>query len=51
MSAWRTNAATHKVVWRGAASMDIDTTANPEKRERSINKAVEKIFKNYPRAS
>jgi hypothetical protein len=46
-----TNAATKKVVWRGIASMDIDRKANPEKRERSINKAVEKIFKNYPRAS
>lgn len=45
-----TNAATGKVVWRGIASMDIDRKANPEKREKSINKAVEKIFKNYPEA-
>ena len=46
-----TNAVTKKVVWRGIASMDIDKTASPEKRQKSINKAVEKIFKNYPRAS
>jgi uncharacterized protein DUF4136 len=45
------NAASNKVVWRGVASMDIDRRANPEKREKSINKAAEKIFKNYPRAS
>lgn len=45
------NAATGKVVWRGIASMDMDPRANPEKRERSINKAVEKMFKNYPRPS
>jgi hypothetical protein len=46
-----TNAATGKVVWRGIASMDIDRNANPEKREKSLNKAAEKIFKNYPHAS
>jgi hypothetical protein len=46
-----TNAATNKVVWRGVATMDIDRDAKPEKREKSINKAAEKIFKNYPRAS
>jgi Domain of unknown function (DUF4136) len=45
------NAATRKVVWRGIASMDIDRKANPDKREKGINKAAEKIFKNYPRAS
>jgi uncharacterized protein DUF4136 len=42
------NAATNRVVWRGIANMDIDRKANPEKREKSINKAAEKIFKNYP---
>ena len=45
------NAATNKVVWRGVASMDVDRKATPQKRERSINKAAEKIFKNYPRPS
>ena len=45
------NAATNKVVWRGIASMDIDRKANPEKREKSINKAAEKVFKNYPGGS
>jgi len=26
----------------------VDTTAKPEKRDKSIKKAVDKIFKNYP---
>lgn len=35
-------------VWRGVATRDIDTKASPEKRDKSINKAAEKLFKNYP---
>jgi hypothetical protein len=27
---------------------EVDTQANPEKRDKSIGKAVQKIFKNYP---
>jgi len=37
-----------KVVWRGMGTKEIDTTAKPEKRDKSITKAVDKIFKNYP---
>jgi hypothetical protein len=37
-----------KLVWRGIGVKEIDTGANPEKRDKSITKAVEKIFKNYP---
>jgi hypothetical protein len=37
-----------KVVWRGMGTKEIDTNAKPDKRDKSINKAVEKIFKNYP---
>ena len=37
-----------QMVWRGLGSKEIDTNAKPEKREQNINKAVEKIFKNYP---
>ena len=37
-----------KLVWRGMGVKEVDTQAKPEKRDKSINKAVEKIFKNYP---
>jgi hypothetical protein len=37
-----------QLVWRGIGVKEVNTQANPEKREKSINKAVEKIFKNYP---
>ncbi len=42
------HAATKTIVWRGVASKDIDVNAKPEKRDKSINKAAEKLFKNYP---
>ncbi len=37
-----------QVVWRGMGVKEVDTGANPEKRDKSINNAVKKIFKNYP---
>jgi hypothetical protein len=37
-----------EVAWRGLGTKEIDTNAKPEKRDENINKAVEKIFKNYP---
>jgi len=42
------DAATRSIVWRGLASGELDPKAKPEKRDRSINKAAEKLFKNYP---
>lgn len=42
------DAKKNQVVWRGMGVKEIDTTAKPDKRDKSINKAVEKIFKNYP---
>lgn len=42
------DAKTRTIVWRGAATKEIDTKASPEKRERNIYKAVEKLFRNYP---
>ena len=30
------------------ASKEIDVKASPEKREKNINRAAEKLFKNYP---
>jgi hypothetical protein len=37
-----------QLVWRGIGQKEIDTNAKPEKRDKSINNAVKKIFKNYP---
>src|SRR5262245_31291624 len=42
------DAKTGSIVWRGIATKEIDTKASPEKREKNINKAAEKLFKNYP---
>ena len=37
-----------QLAWRGMGVKEIDTDAKPEKRDKSINNAVKKIFKNYP---
>lgn len=37
-----------QVAWRGMGVKEVDTQAKPEKRDKSIGKAVQKIFKNYP---
>jgi hypothetical protein len=42
------DARTKTIVWRGIASKEVDVKASPEKREKNINKAAEKLFKNYP---
>jgi Domain of unknown function (DUF4136) len=42
------DAETRSMVWRSAASKDLDTGASPEKWEKNLNKAVEKMFKRYP---
>ncbi len=36
------------LVWRGAASKTLDPKAKPEKQEKNLKKAVEKLLKNYP---
>jgi hypothetical protein len=36
------------LVWRGVASKTIDPKAKPEKQQKNITKAVEKLLKNYP---
>ena len=43
-----TDAGKGLLAWRGMGVKEIDTQANPEKREKSINNAVKKILKNYP---
>ena len=42
------NARTRTIVWRGIATRDVDVSANGDKREKNINTAAEKLFKNYP---
>ena len=37
-----------ELAWRGMGVKEVDTKAKPEKRDKSINNAVKKIFKNYP---
>lgn len=42
---------TKTIVWRGIASKEIDAKAKPEKRDRNINQAAERLFRNYPPAA
>ena len=37
-----------EMVWRGMGVKEVNTQASPEKRDKSITSAVQKIFKNYP---
>jgi hypothetical protein len=37
-----------QLAWRGVGVKEVNTQANPEKRDKSINSAVKKILKNYP---
>ena len=36
------------LVWRGVVSKTIDAKAKPEKQQKNMNKAMAKLFKNYP---
>lgn len=38
----------HTLVWRGNASKTLDPEAKPEKQQKNLAKAVEKMLKNYP---
>ena len=40
--------AAKQLVWRGTASKTLDPKAKPEKKQKNINKAVEKLLKKYP---
>jgi hypothetical protein len=42
------DAGKHELVWRGSATKTLDPTAKPEKRQKNIAKAVEKLLKKYP---
>jgi hypothetical protein len=37
-----------QLVWRGAASKTIDPKAKPDKRQKNLAKAAQKMLKNYP---
>jgi hypothetical protein len=39
---------TRSMVWRAAATKDLDPDASPEQWEKNINKAVQKMFRHYP---
>jgi Domain of unknown function (DUF4136) len=39
---------TKQLVWTGTATKTIEPSANQEKNEKNLNKAMEKLLKNYP---
>lgn len=41
-------AASKTIIWRGTARKEVDAAASPEKREKNIHKAAEKLYRNYP---
>lgn len=42
------DAKTKSVIWRSSATRDVDADASPEKRDKNLNKAAEKMFEHYP---
>jgi hypothetical protein len=42
------DAAAQKIIWRGLASKTIDQKAKPDKQQKNLAKAMEKLLKNYP---
>ncbi len=42
------DAKAEKIIWRGAASKTIDQKAKPDKQQKNLAKAAEKLLKNYP---
>lgn len=40
--------STKQLVWTGTATKSIDPSSNQEKNEKNLNKAMEKLLKNYP---
>ena len=37
-----------ELVWNGQARKSVDTKANPEKRQKNLDKAMTKLLKNFP---
>jgi hypothetical protein len=42
------DAKKNQMVWRGMGTKELDPQAKAEKRDKNVNQAVEKIFKQYP---
>ena len=42
------DARTAKIVWRGMVRKEIDMEASPDKRDKHIGRAVERLFRTYP---
>jgi hypothetical protein len=42
------DSAKQNLVWRGMVSKTIDQKAKPEKQQKNLTKAVQKLLKNYP---
>jgi hypothetical protein len=42
------DSANKRLVWRGTVAKTIDPKANPEKRQKNLDKSLEKLLKNYP---
>jgi len=42
------DAETNKLIWRGAAKAEIDRTNTPEKKDKLVAEAVQKILKSFP---
>jgi len=40
--------AQKQLVWRGVATKTLDPKAKPEKKQKNITKAVQKLLKNFP---
>lgn len=40
--------AKKQLVWRGSSSKTLDIKKDPDKNYRTLNKAMAKLFKNYP---
>jgi hypothetical protein len=38
----------HDLIWRGVVSKTLDPEASPEKRQKNLTKAVDKLFKKFP---
>jgi hypothetical protein len=42
------NPANQHLIWRGVASKSLDPKAPEEKRKKNLDKAVNKLIKDYP---
>lgn len=42
------DASNNSIIWQGAGTKTLDESASADKREQSINYAVQQILKNYP---